>query len=156
MTSGDARTANGMKTNSTTSSYCVDLFFTIGAMRSNRKDQTKMDKLIAMFDGAFGEDPLTAMKILFWSRDIRGGAGERDVFKQLLTHLANKDTELVLKNLTIVPEYGRFDDLFAVFATPAEKAAIDYIVAVLDQGKIAESILEKIDSMTEFECEKLL
>ncbi|MFA5722976.1 MAG: DUF2828 family protein [Candidatus Pacearchaeota archaeon] len=131
MTTNDARTANGMLTNSTTSSYCVDLFFAIGAMRANRDNKVMMEKLSDMFDGAFAENPLVAMKILFWSRDIRGGAGEREVFKKLLNHLATKNVEVLLKNLTVIPEYGRFDDLFAVFSTPAERAAIDYIIAVL-------------------------
>jgi hypothetical protein len=131
MTTGDARTQNGMVTNSTTSSYCVDLFFAIGAMRSNRNNKDMMGKLTQMFDDAFGENPLVAMKILFWARDVRGGAGEREVFRKLAKHLANKNTDVLLKNITIIPEYGRFDDLFAVFSTPAERAAIDYLIAVL-------------------------
>jgi len=131
MTTGDMKTANGMLTNSTSSSYCVDLFFAIGALRSQRNNKVRMNELITMFDGAFIENPLIAMKILFWARDIRGGAGEREIFKKIISHLATKNIDVLLKNITVIPEYGRFDDLFALFTTPAERAAIDYIIAVL-------------------------
>lgn len=131
MTTKDSCTTNGCATNSTSSSKCVDLFFTIGAMRSKRDDKSMMNKLIIMFEQAFNENPLIAMKILFWARDIRGGAGEREIFRKIANHLANTKTEVMLKNLTIIPEYGRFDDMFSLFDTPAERAAIEYLMAVL-------------------------
>lgn len=131
MTTDDSRTLNGMLTNSTSSNACVDLFFVIGAMRSQRNNKTRMEELTIMFDKAYRENSLVAMKILFWARDVRGGAGERDVFKTIVKHLAVNNTEALMKNLTIIPEYGRFDDLFAVFNTPAERAAIEYIMAIM-------------------------
>ena len=67
MTTNDAITSNGMLTNSTSSDACVDLFFLIGAMRSNRNDASKLNKLVLMFDAAFAENPLNALKILFWA-----------------------------------------------------------------------------------------
>jgi hypothetical protein len=156
MTTNDSRTVNGCLTNSTTSANCVDLFFTIGAMRSNRNDKSKMKDLLTMFDKAFYENPLIAMKILFWARDIRGGAGEREVFKQIVSHLATKKTDVVLKNVTIIPEYGRFDDMFALFSTPVERAAIDYLIAVLLGGDHAKFMLSNVDKMSEEECQKIL
>ena len=148
MTSGDSRTQNNCVTNSTTSNDCVDLFFTIGAMRSNRKNKDAMSKLITMFDRAFDENPLITMKILFWSRDIRGGAGERDVFRQLWKHITSVDFtakmlkanrtsgyELFKMNMENIPEYGRWDDLFALMnsdeTTPVEDWIVNYIVNTL-------------------------
>jgi len=122
-------TENGMATNSSSLNACVDLFFNIGAMRGQDKE-----RLIATFSKAFNEDPQRAMKILFWTRDIRGGAGERQIFKDILVYLA-EDHDLVLKpNLKYVAEYGRWDDLLTLFGTRLEKDVLSLIQAALGQG----------------------
>jgi hypothetical protein len=111
-----------MATNSTSLNACVDLFFNIGAMRG--QDKTR---LIATFSKAFNEDPKRAMKLLFWARDVRGGAGERQVFKDIITYLA-ENHDLVLKpNLHLIAEYGRWDDLLALVGTYLEKDAFTLI-----------------------------
>ena len=118
----DMLTENGMATNSTSLNACVDLFFNIGAMRG--QDKTR---LIATFSKAFNEDPKRAMKLLFWARDVRGGAGERQVFKDIITYLA-ENHDLVLKpNLHLIAEYGRWDDLLALVGTYLEKDAFTLI-----------------------------
>jgi hypothetical protein len=53
-------TTNGMTTNSSTLNECVNLFFSIGAMRGKGKEN-----VISLFSKAFAEDPRTAMRILF-------------------------------------------------------------------------------------------
>ena len=111
----DIVTENGMATNSTSLNACVDLFFNIGAMRGQDKE-----RLLRTFSLAFNEDPKRAMKLLFWARDVRGGAGERQVFKDIIVYLA-ENHDLVLKpNLHLIPEYGRFDDLLSLFGTYLE------------------------------------
>lgn len=118
----DILTENGMATNSTSLNACVDLFFNIGAMRGQDKQ-----RLIATFSKAFNEDPKRAIKLLFWARDIRGGAGERQIFKDILVYLAETH-DLVLKpNLKFIPEYGRFDDLLTLSGTLLEKEAFQII-----------------------------
>jgi hypothetical protein len=77
----DRLTENGMATNSTSLSAVVDLFYNIGAMRGQNKD-----RLLSDFSKAFYQDPTRAMKILFWARDVRGGAGERQIFKDILVY----------------------------------------------------------------------
>jgi len=113
MRTNDTTTANGMPTNSTSLNNCVDLFFHIGAMRGQAKD-----KIINAFVKAYHEDSLTAMKILFWSRDIRGGAGERQIFKDVLSYMANTYGSVLSKNIHLIPEFGRWDDLFVLLDTP--------------------------------------
>ena len=93
----DTQTLNGMTTNSTSLNYCVDLFFHIGAMRG----QERIKKINA-FVKAYNEDALTAIKILFWVRDIRGGAGERQTFRDIITHMANNETEALRKNIHLI------------------------------------------------------
>lgn len=126
----DARTENGMATHSSSLNLCVDLFFTIGAMRG--QDKTR---LINTFTKAYGEDALTATKLLFWARDVRGGAGERQIFRDIITYLASsKHVSTLKKNLALISEYGRWDDLLLLIGTPLEKDALDLIAAALKDG----------------------
>jgi hypothetical protein len=118
----DMVTENGMATNSTSLNACVDLFFNIGAMRGQDKQ-----RLIATFSKAFNEDPKRAMKLLFWARDVRGGAGERQVFKDILAYLAENHDLVLRPNLHLIPEYGRWDDLLVLVGTYLEKEAMTLI-----------------------------
>jgi hypothetical protein len=118
----DMLTENGMATNSSSLNACVDLFFNIGAMRGQDKQ-----RLIATFSKAFNEDPKRAMKLLFWARDVRGGAGERQVFKDILVYLAENHDLALKPNLHLIAEYGRWDDLLALVGTYLEKDAFTLI-----------------------------
>ena len=71
------RTENGDVAHSTSGSYCLDLFSLIGGMRNNIEDASKL------FIRALLENPILAVKILFYARDIRGGLGERKIFRTL-------------------------------------------------------------------------
>lgn len=122
----DSLTENGMVTNSTSLNNCVDLFFQIGAMRG--QDKTR---LINAFTKAFGENQLTAMKLLFWARDVRGGAGERQIFKDIVKYLANNRTEVMRKNIHLISEFGRWDDILVLIDTPLEKDALELISEAL-------------------------
>ena len=126
----DMLTENGMATNSSSLNACVDLFFNIGAMRGQDKQ-----RLIATFSKAFNEDPKRAMKLLFWARDVRGGAGERQVFKDILVYLAENHDLALKPNLHLIAEYGRWDDLLALVGTYLEKDALTLIsIALTGQG----------------------
>jgi hypothetical protein len=119
-------TANGMVTNQSSLDPNVDLFFAIGASRG--KDLT------GAFARAYAAEPEVAMRILFWARDVRGGAGEREIFRQIIRNLEINQPESLMRNLALVPEYGRWDDLL-VFQTPAFKvAAFDLISRALRAG----------------------
>ena len=128
MQSKDSRTENGMVTNSTSLNHCVDLFFQIGAMRGKDKS-----RLIDAFSKAFYENPLTAIKLLFWARDVRGGAGERQIFRDIAKHLALNHTEGLRKNLWLVSEFGRWDDLLVLIDTPLQNDALALIKKGLDE-----------------------
>ena len=127
MRTKDRLTENGMATNSTSSNSCVDLFFQIGAMRGQDKQ-----RLINSFVKAWSENPLTAMRLLFWARDIRGGSGERQIFRDLVRYLADKHTDSLAKNLYLFSEYGRWDDLLVLIGTKLETKALDTIKAGLE------------------------
>jgi hypothetical protein len=122
-------TENGMVTNSSSLNDCVNLFFQIGAMRGQEKTN-----LINLFVKAYEEDALTAMRILFWVRDVRGGAGERQIFRDIVKYLATSRTDIMRKNLSLVPELGRWDDLLIFVDTPLENDALSLIGYALKNG----------------------
>ena len=110
----DARTENGMKARKSTANACVDLFFKIGAMRG--KDVTKE------FVAAYVENKDLALRIAQWARDVRGGSGERKLFRDILVLLEKTDIESAKALLSKVPEIGRWDDIF-VFESKVMKTA---------------------------------
>jgi len=117
----------------TTKSNSVDLFFQINAMRNQEEE-----KIVDLFSKCFSNDEnsLDAMKILFWSRDIREGQGERRTFRILLKYLASnsKGLQALKHNIHNIPYYGRWDDLFVLFDTPAESETLDLIQKELNRG----------------------
>ena len=120
-------TENGAITNSTSGSDCLDLFATVGAIRRQSEQN-----IIKRFIRAFSEDKDIATKILFYARDIRGGLGERRVFRVILKWLAFNESNTVKKNLPFVAEYGRFDDLLVLFDTPCEGDMLALIKSQFD------------------------
>ncbi len=122
-------TENGMVTNSSSLNNCVDLFFKIGAFR-----RAEESDVIRVFSLAFGEDPISALRIIFWARDVRGGAGERRVFRIAMEHLAKSNGDAVVRNMSLIPEYGRWDDLLVFFGTDIQDEAFSLIREALDQN----------------------
>ncbi len=99
-------TQNGAVTFTRTASALLDFYAQAGAMRHNK--ETALD----LFKKAFGEDRLNAVRILFYLRDVRGGQGERDLFRTCLEWIGTDHVEVFEKIVKYVAEYGRFDDLF--------------------------------------------
>ena len=108
----EARTTNGMKARNSTANAVVDLFYNSGASRG--KDITPA------FAAALAENRELALRVAAWLRDARGGAGERQLFRDILLYLEKNDPESAKALLAKVPELGRWDDLF-VFKTKALK-----------------------------------
>ena len=75
----EARTENGMKAYKDTGNSVVSLFYKIGASRG--KDITKD------FVAAFVENKELALRVAQWARDVREGAGERQIFRDILKYL---------------------------------------------------------------------
>ena len=111
-------TENGAVTLRTSGSDCLDLFASIGALRG-QPDAEIADRFLR----AYAEDPDLAMKILFYARDVRGGLGERAVFRTILRWLAEHEMASLLQNLPYIAEYGRWDDLLVLLDTPARAEA---------------------------------
>lgn len=98
-----------------TGSFLLDLFSQVGAMRLKT-----FDEVAVSFKNALSEDKLLATKLAFYARNIRGGLGERDTFRKMLTYLAHAEPEVVVKNMEYIPFFGRWDDLYTLVGTPVE------------------------------------
>ena len=124
----DARTANGMKARESTANKNVDLFFKIGASRG--KDITPA------FVGAYVENRDYALRIAQWARDIRGGAGERKLFHDILNNLILTDTDAAIALLRKAPELGRWDDVLVAVGSQGAvgDTAVAMIKSALDRG----------------------
>ena len=109
-------TENGATAYNTTSNALVDLFATIGSLRMADDKRIK-----SLFDEAYKEDNLLATKCLFYARDIREGLGERETIRKLLKYVANNHQEALRKNIALIGEYGRWDDLYELVGTPLEE-----------------------------------
>ena len=125
-------TENGAAAYASTMSDCLDLFSTIGALRSAPEEE-----IAGRFLRAWAEDRDIAVKIAFFARDVRGGLGERRAFRIMLRTLASLSPASVLKNLDNIPEYGRYDDLLTLLDTPCQPQMLAYIRDQLDRDLAA-------------------
>lgn len=125
-------TENGAVAYRSTTSDCLDLFATIGALRG-ANDSVIIDRFLR----AYAEDADLAMKLLFYARDIRGGIGERRVFRVILRWLADNEPLSVEKNIRYIAEFGRYDDLLSLMDTACEKQAMQFIKQQLSSDCMA-------------------
>jgi len=143
-----ALTANGAPTFVSSGNPLVDLFSLIGSSRGKN--------INAEFDAAYAADRKLALKTLLWARDIRGGAGERQTFRDLLLHLEKVAPHEAAQIIPHIAEFGRWDDLL-IFQTPElREIAFTHIKNVLDEASLAKNIIENIDHLTEANCEEML
>lgn len=115
-------TLNGATTYISSGKYCLDLFASIGASRNLDEKE-----IVKRFHRAFCEDKNLAMKILFYARDIRGGLGERKVFRTIIRNLPRTSRSALVKNIQYIPEYGRYDDLLEILDTSCKKEVVAFI-----------------------------
>lgn len=115
-------TENGALTHKTSMSGLLDLFG-MGAAYRTRSDSD----CIVLFQDAFKENPVYALKCLFYLRDVRGGQGERRFFRVVTKWLADHETAAMRRNLQYVPEFGRWDDLYVFVDTKLENEAFNFM-----------------------------
>jgi Mg-chelatase subunit ChlD len=160
-------TANGAKTLSSTGSKILDLFSRGAAMRKQAIESLKASKsirnkgkaskltntsfedqliksdLYKLFNESLIENAKLTILCLFYFRDVRGGQGERSLFRVLFKELVNKDiyNSLINQVIKFIPTYGRFDDLlYSLKGTEIYSSALDIIRVQL--SKDLEAIKE--------------
>jgi hypothetical protein len=118
-------TGNGAPSLATTGNAVLDFFAAAG---NRNVDLTRE------FEAARALDVKLAYRVALWTRDIRGGAGERQTFRTLLSYLEKNYPEDLIKLLPKVPELGRWDDLLIFTNTRVNACAYGLIADALNAG----------------------
>ena len=117
-----AITENGACGFKTSGKKLLDLNFATSSLR--RADEAEV---IAKFSAAFYENPKLAVKWLFFARDVRGGMGERRLFKLAFKWLASVRKDLAKAVVPLIMEYGRADDMLVLSETELWPVAVEFI-----------------------------
>ena len=128
-------TENGAIGYRTSGKELLDLNFAVASLRS-ASEATIINK----FKKAFCEDPILAMKWLFYCRDAREGLGERRLFRVVIADLVKSNPEMVLPVIKLIAEYGRWDDLWCL----------------LDNKESAKVIYELVDKQLEADVHNMM
>ena len=99
-------TENGAIGYKTSGKNLVDFNFKMSSYRNLSEKE-----IINDFIGVYNENPLLAVKMLFFTGDIRQGMGERRVFNVCMKWLANMHPEIIEEIIYFIPEYNRWDSL---------------------------------------------
>jgi hypothetical protein len=121
-------TENGAVGFRTTGKKLLDLNFSVASLRG-ASEQTIINK----FMDAYWEDPVMAIKWLFYTRDCREGLGERRLFRIVLKHLAKDKPEIIKVVLKFASEYGRYDDMWCLLNTDLKNDVISTIKEQLNK-----------------------
>lgn len=85
--------------------------------------------------------------LAFQTRDIRGGKGERQLGRFMLTQILKERPDLAASLVPLLPEYGRWDDVWSLYGISDEvSAVVDSVVLEqfrLDQESERPSLLAK-------------
>jgi len=125
-------TENGALTNISTFDSCLDWFFHGAALRGQ-----DTNRIVDLFSKAFNENPQAALRILFYIRDCRGGQGEREIFRICLKWLADNATDWLAKHLSLIAEYGRYDDYLCLLDTKLAQHTTIFLIGRLMDDKTA-------------------
>ena len=125
-------TENGARGHVTSGSLIVDFNFMASSMRAWSGDEIR-----DCFLEVYHDDPLLALRWLFYARDIRMGMGERRLFRECYKVLP---VPAAVANLTNIPFYGRWDDLvslFGVMGSVVDEAVVRIVSAQLDMDLLS-------------------
>ena len=115
-------TENGAIGYRSTGKKLLDLNFSVASLRG-ASEQTIINK----FMDAYWEDPVVAIKWLFYTRDCREGLGERRLFRIVLKHIAKEKPEVIKAVFKFAPKYGRYDDLWCLLDTDLKNDVISMV-----------------------------
>lgn len=125
-------TENGAVGYRTTTHALLDLNFMVSSLR-NRDEEF----IINEFVKAYYESPKYAVKWLFFLRDILEGMGERRTFRICMKYLVKSHPEIAKAVMRLIPEYGRYDDLFVFVGTNLSDDVCDFMKEQLEHDLAA-------------------
>jgi len=97
-------TENGAVSKATTTDEFLDAFF-----KFVRNIHT--NKIFTYLENMYAVDKVKTIILIFQTRDIDEGKGERRIFRYCLAWLLNKDIDTYFRIIHFVKDYGRYDDL---------------------------------------------
>ena len=100
-------TENGDKAYKSTLNGIYDMFGRAGTMR----DEYDENECVTLFTNAFNDNPLYAIRLLFYIRDVRGGQGVKYFFRKVMVYLAKNEPKLTCALVDYIPEYGSWKDI---------------------------------------------
>lgn len=118
-------TANGADTYASSLDANVDFFYMVGSSRGQ--------DITSQFEKAYQNNPELAIRTLLFARDVRGGAGERQTFRDILVYLEKNHPQVVYDLLPVIPFYGRWDDLLSFKTDAVRNAAYGFIAYALTE-----------------------
>ena len=138
-------TENGARAYTTQGNALTDLFAQVGALRPRNERE-----IATKYAAAFAVDPLLATKMLFYAGNVRGGLGERRTFRICLKWLAENHPSIVIKNAALIPHFNRWDSMFTLVGTAAEKEMWKVIADQLntDMAAVAASKGKKVQPIS--------
>ena len=122
-------TENGLVGYKSTNNILLDFNYKVPSMR--KMDNTTLNKEIdRLLDGV--EDKEILFFFFFYLRDVRGGMGERRVFRAIIKRMAERRMKEVVSLIPLIAEYGRYDDLFVLKDTPYEEDMTYFVFMTLN------------------------
>ena len=119
-------TENGAVGYKTTGRPMLDMNFKISSYRNMSEIEIVDD-----FKKCFLQDEVLALQFLFFIRDREEGLGERRTFKVIFKALADAYPGYVAKLISLVGEYGRFDDLLPLLDTREREDVSKYLTETM-------------------------
>lgn len=100
---------NGAVMYETSGRNLLDLYWKTPSLRALTPGN--LHEIEGMLTRAMMEDKKLFAKFLFFLRDVRGGVGERNSFRNIYLWYLRIDRTNAVRFLPLVPEFGRWDDL---------------------------------------------
>ena len=116
------------------STYDANLDIFTGISRYNDTDE-----IINKFKKALAEDKTLALANLLYILDIRGGKGERLLFKTIFRYLCQNEKDLALIVLPKISEFGRWDYILEGLDTSIDTEVISLIKTQIENDKNSET-----------------
>lgn len=121
-------TTNGDKSYKSSLNGLMDMMFKAGVMHNSTSNE-----IAKIFIPAWQENPLWAIRLLFYIRDIRKGQGCKLFFRETLSELSKYVPHVVSAIIKYIPEYGSWNDVFILLSTNPNQ-------------EVTEKIFEEINS----------
>jgi hypothetical protein len=118
----------------------VEFFSKAGSLFTKGKKSKRQDyyanseSALSLFQKCWIVDREKAMRLLFWLRDPRGGAGNRSAFRECINWVATTQAPWVSENIKMIVENGRWDDLKSLVGTSCQAQAFDMWAEAIKGG----------------------